>query len=98
MDSQYSGASNATVRLSRFEIVNVRMSITAATTSSAARPTSRISVKAPLNMAATTRRRAFRIRNRRQMTQFDILIVGGGIAGASLGAEVAAKRRALIIE
>jgi len=32
------------------------------------------------------------------MTQFDMVIVGGGIAGASLGAEVAAKRRTLIIE
>jgi D-arginine dehydrogenase len=32
------------------------------------------------------------------MTDFDIVIVGGGIAGASLGAEVAGKRRALIIE
>jgi len=29
---------------------------------------------------------------------FDIVIVGGGIAGASLGAEVAGKRRSLIIE
>jgi D-arginine dehydrogenase len=32
------------------------------------------------------------------MSEFDIVIVGGGIAGASLGAEVAAKRRTLIIE
>jgi D-arginine dehydrogenase len=32
------------------------------------------------------------------MINLDILIVGGGIAGASLGAEVAAKRRTLIIE
>ena len=32
------------------------------------------------------------------MSEFDIIIVGGGIAGASLGAEVAAKRRTLIIE
>jgi D-arginine dehydrogenase len=32
------------------------------------------------------------------MNDFDIIIVGGGIAGASLGAEVAAKRRTLIIE
>src|SRR4051795_2009403 len=32
------------------------------------------------------------------MSQFDIVIVGGGIAGASLGTEVAAKRRTLIIE
>jgi len=32
------------------------------------------------------------------MTRFDIVIVGGGIAGASLGAEVAARRRTLIIE
>jgi D-arginine dehydrogenase len=32
------------------------------------------------------------------MTDFDILIVGGGIAGASLGAAVAAKHRTLIIE
>ena len=29
------------------------------------------------------------------MSEFDIVIVGGGIAGASLGAEVAAKRRTL---
>jgi D-arginine dehydrogenase len=32
------------------------------------------------------------------MTRFDIVIVGGGIAGGSLGAEVAAKRRTLILE
>ena len=29
---------------------------------------------------------------------YDVVIVGGGIAGASLGAEIAAKRRTLIIE
>jgi D-arginine dehydrogenase len=29
---------------------------------------------------------------------FDVIIVGGGIAGASLGAEVAARRRVLIVE
>jgi D-arginine dehydrogenase len=32
------------------------------------------------------------------MAGFDVIIVGGGIAGASLGAEIAAKRRTLIIE
>jgi D-arginine dehydrogenase len=32
------------------------------------------------------------------MTDFDVLIVGGGIAGASLGAEIAGRRRTLIIE
>lgn len=32
------------------------------------------------------------------MSEFDVIIVGGGIAGASLGAEVAAKCRTLIIE
>lgn len=32
------------------------------------------------------------------MTDFDVIIVGGGIAGASLGAEIAAKRRTLLIE
>lgn len=32
------------------------------------------------------------------MSHFDILIVGGGIAGASIGAEVAADRRTLIVE
>src|SRR5947209_20289946 len=32
------------------------------------------------------------------MNHFDIVIVGGGIAGASLGARVAAKRKTLIIE
>ena len=32
------------------------------------------------------------------MSDFDIVIVGGGIAGASLGAEVADKRRTLIVE
>ncbi len=34
----------------------------------------------------------------RRMSDFDIVIVGGGIAGASLGAEIAGKRRTLIIE
>src|SRR5690242_11256392 len=29
---------------------------------------------------------------------FDVIIVGGGIAGASLGAEIAGKRRTLIVE
>lgn len=32
------------------------------------------------------------------MSEFDVIIVGGGIAGASLGARVAAKRRTLILE
>src|SRR3569623_1723949 len=32
------------------------------------------------------------------MIGFDVIIVGGGIAGASLGAEIAGKRRTLIIE
>jgi D-arginine dehydrogenase len=32
------------------------------------------------------------------MTQVDVLIVGGGIAGASLGAEIAASRSVLLIE
>jgi D-arginine dehydrogenase len=32
------------------------------------------------------------------MTDFDVIIVGGGIAGASLGAEIVASRRTLIIE
>jgi len=32
------------------------------------------------------------------MSEFDVIIIGGGIAGASLGAEIAAKRRTLIIE
>ena len=32
------------------------------------------------------------------MSEFDVIIVGGGIAGASLGAEIAAKRRTLVIE
>src|SRR5215212_1912063 len=32
------------------------------------------------------------------MSDFDIIIVGGGIAGASLGAEVADKARTLIVE
>ena len=32
------------------------------------------------------------------MNKFDVIIVGGGIAGASLGAEIAAKARTLIIE
>jgi D-arginine dehydrogenase len=32
------------------------------------------------------------------MSEFDVIIVGGGIAGASLGAEIADKRRTLIIE
>ena len=32
------------------------------------------------------------------MSDFDVIIVGGGIAGASLGAEIASKRHTLIIE
>jgi D-arginine dehydrogenase len=32
------------------------------------------------------------------MAGWDVIIVGGGIAGASLGAEIAAKRRTLIVE
>ncbi len=32
------------------------------------------------------------------MTEYEVVIVGGGIAGASLGAGIAAKRRTLIIE
>lgn len=32
------------------------------------------------------------------MAEWDIVIVGGGIAGASLGAEIAARRKTLIIE
>jgi D-arginine dehydrogenase len=32
------------------------------------------------------------------MGEFDVIVVGGGIAGASLGAEVAARRRTLILE
>lgn len=32
------------------------------------------------------------------MRDFDVIIVGGGIAGASLGAEIADKRRTLILE
>jgi D-arginine dehydrogenase len=32
------------------------------------------------------------------MAEFDVIIVGGGIAGASLGAEIAARRRTLIVE
>jgi D-arginine dehydrogenase len=32
------------------------------------------------------------------MSDFDVIIVGGGIAGASLGAEVAYARRTLIVE
>ena len=33
-----------------------------------------------------------------EMNDFDVIIVGGGIAGASLGAEIAGKRRTLIVE
>lgn len=32
------------------------------------------------------------------MSDFDVIIVGGGIAGASLGAEISGKRRTLILE
>src|SRR5215210_3803969 len=32
------------------------------------------------------------------MSEFDVIIVGGGIAGASLGAEIARSRRTLIVE
>jgi len=33
-----------------------------------------------------------------EMHDFDVIIIGGGIAGASLGAEIAAERRTLIVE
>src|SRR4051812_3842841 len=80
-------------------MVKVRTSITAATTRIAASPTRRISVNAPYNMASGSRRRAFRIRNRGpDMSDFDIVIVGGGIAGASLGARIADKARVAIVE
>ena len=32
------------------------------------------------------------------MSDFDVIIIGGGIAGASLGAEIASKQRTLILE
>ena len=32
------------------------------------------------------------------MAEFDVIIIGGGIAGASLGAEIAGKRRTLLLE
>src|SRR5438105_10576258 len=32
------------------------------------------------------------------MSDFDVIIIGGGIAGASLGAEIAGTRRTLIVE
>jgi D-arginine dehydrogenase len=32
------------------------------------------------------------------MSEFDVIIVGGGIAGASLGAEIAGERKSLIVE
>lgn len=32
------------------------------------------------------------------MNEFDVIIVGGGIAGASLGAEISARKRTLIVE
>jgi len=32
------------------------------------------------------------------MSNFDVIIIGGGIGGASLGAEIAAQRRTLIVE
>src|ERR1700750_3461678 len=32
------------------------------------------------------------------MVDFDVVIVGGGIAGASLGAKIAASRRTVILE
>src|SRR4051794_40268489 len=80
-------------------MVNVRTSTTAATTRVAASATSSRTVNPPLNMTATPRRCGFPIRNQRgEMSKFDVIIVGGGIAGASLGAEIASKRRTLIIE
>src|SRR5437763_7122274 len=33
-----------------------------------------------------------------EMSEFDVILVGGGIAGASLGGEIASRRRTLIIE
>src|SRR4051794_17248040 len=79
-------------------MVNVRTSMAAATRRIAASPMRRKSVNAPLNMAPTPRRRGFPIRNRAQMSDFDIVIVGGGIAGASLGARIAGKAQVAILE
>ncbi len=32
------------------------------------------------------------------MRDWDVIIIGGGIAGASLGAEIAGRRRTVIVE
>src|SRR5207237_10197246 len=55
-------------------------------------------VNPPFNMKPPLDGAAFQFVTTIEMSDFDIIIVGGGIAGASLGAEVAGKRRTLIIE
>ena len=49
-------------------------------------------------MAAALDGGAFQFVTTAQMSDFDVIIVGGGIAGASLGAEIAASRSTLIME
>ncbi len=51
-----------------------------------------IRVNAPLNMPTPLDGAAFQFVTAAAMSDFDVLIVGGGIAGASLGAEIAGKR------
>ena len=70
-------------------MVNVRTSMTAATIKIAASATSSRSVNPPLNMKPPLDGGAFQFVTNGEMTDFDVIIVGGGIAGASLGAEMA---------
>jgi hypothetical protein len=104
-DHQKAGASNATATFSRFEIVKVRTSMTAAITRSSASSDEQQFGESDIHHERRGRRRGFQNRNQPAMTSewldvagVDVLIVGGGIAGASLGAELAPHRSVLLVE
>ena len=77
-------------RFSRLEMVKVRTSITAAYEQQDREKPQQNFGKRAVCHDARPRRQGFPNRNRlHECSNFDVLIVGGGIAGASLGAEIA---------